>query len=788
MDQISSTPVLDRITSPADLRSLSEPELRALAEEIRQFLVATVSKTGGHLGPNLGVVELTLALHRVFRSPQDRILWDTGHQAYVHKLLTRPREGFARLRKLGGMSGYPNRSESEHDFIENSHASTGLSYAAGMAEALRRQAHTGRVVVVVGDGALTGGMAYEALNNIGHKKTPVIIVVNDNGRSYAPTIGGLAQHLAQQLTVLNPTYHATKNRVDRVLRALPAGDKAIEAGRRMKEGLKELVSPRTFFEYLGIKYSGPINGHDIEAVERTLRQVSRLKGPAVVHVITTKGRGYGPAEEDEIDHLHGVSAFDVLTAKPLSRKVTYTDVFGEALVAEAEREPRVIAITAAMGSSAGLGPFAERFPDRFFDVGIAEQHAVTFAAGLAMAGMRPVLAIYSTFLQRALDQVMMDVCLHRLPVTFVLDRAGITGDDGPSHHGIFDLTFLRAMPGMILAAASDPQELRDLVHTAIAGDAPFAIRFPKGAVGVSANAEIHPPRLLPVGEWEVLRQGSAALLLATGKLVSVAMDAAALLDKEGVPVTVVNSRYIKPLDPRLPSWARRHPVVLTLEDNVATGGFGSAVAEALAPHGIPVTIMAAPDAFIEQGGQPELLKQLGLDLTGRRWRRPRRCRNQPRNPAASVARWPPRRRIPSRRPPRTSSTCSACSARTTPRRFRQRRARDSSRFSRTQVRTFAERRPPASGPCSSYWAILSTPRSCCQAATGGFSATTVPHCSATTRIAGSSACATTMSHPTGCSRSSRLCEPPTFGCGIGRQPRIVGGSRCTPSAAPKVMS
>jgi len=612
MDQALSTPVLDRITSPADLRSLSEPELRALAEEIRQFLVATVSKTGGHLGPNLGVVELTLALHRVFRSPQDRILWDTGHQAYVHKLLTRPREGFARLRKLGGMSGYPNRSESEHDFIENSHASTGLSYAAGMAEALRRQGHDGRVVVVVGDGALTGGMAYEALNNISHKKTPVIIVVNDNGRSYAPTIGGLAQHLAQQLTVLNPTYHATKSRVDRVLRALPAGDKAIEAGRRMKEGLKELVSPRTFFEYLGIKYSGPINGHDIEAVERTLRQVSRINGPAVVHVITTKGRGYGPAEEDEIDHLHGVSAFDVLTAKPLSRKVTYTDVFGEALVREAEREPRVIAITAAMGSSAGLGPFAQRFPERFFDVGIAEQHAVTFAAGLAMAGMRPVLAIYSTFLQRAMDQVMMDVCLHRLPVTLVLDRAGITGDDGPSHHGIFDLTFLRAMPGLTLAAASDPQELRDLIHTAIAGDVPFAIRFPKGAV-VSAEAEAQPPRILPIGEWEVLRQGSAALLLATGKLVSVAMDAAELLDKDGVPLTVVNARYVKPLDPRLPSWARRHPAVLTLEDNVATGGFGSAVAEALAPHGIPVTIMAVPDAFIEQGGQTELLKQLGLD-------------------------------------------------------------------------------------------------------------------------------------------------------------------------------
>jgi len=615
MDQLSSTPILDRIGSPADLRSLSDAELRALAEEIRQFLVASVSKTGGHLGPNLGVVELTLALHRVFDSPRDRILWDTGHQAYVHKLLTRPREGFARLRKLGGMSGYPNRSESEHDFIENSHASTGLSYAAGMAEALQRQGRDDQVVVVVGDGALTGGMAYEALNNIGHRKTPVIIVVNDNGRSYAPTIGGLAQHLAQQLTVLNPSYHRTKNRVDRMLRAVPAGDKAIEAGRRIKEGLKELVSPRTFFEYLGIKYSGPINGHHIEDVERTLRQVSRLRGPHVVHVITTKGRGYGPAEEDEIDHLHGVSAFDVLTAKPLSRKMLYTDVFGEALVQEAERDSRLIAITAAMGSSAGLGTFADRFPDRFFDVGIAEQHAVTFAAGLAMAGMRPVVVIYSTFLQRALDQVMMDVCLHRLPVTFVLDRSGITGDDGPSHHGIFDLTFLRAMPGLTLAAPSDPQELRDLLHTALVrkDPGPFAIRFPKGAV---EEDEPRPPQVLPVGEWEVRRQGSAALLLATGKLVSVAMEAATLLDGEGLPLTVVNCRYIKPLDPRLESWARRHPAVLTLEDNVATGGFGSAVAEALAPFGIPVTLMAVPDSFVEQGAQAELLKQLGLDAAG----------------------------------------------------------------------------------------------------------------------------------------------------------------------------
>ena len=615
MTEVVKTPILDRIHSPADLGSLTEEELQALAEEIRQFLVESVSKTGGHLGPNLGVVELTLAIHRVFSSPKDRILFDTGHQAYVHKLLTRPRSGFERLRKLGGMSGYPNRGESEHDFIENSHASTGLSYAAGMAEALRHKGDRGHVVVVVGDGALTGGMAYEALNNIGHRKTPVIIILNDNGRSYAPTIGGLAQHLAQQLTVLNPTYHRTKNRVDRILRAVPAGGKAIEAGRRIKEGLKELISPRSFFEYLGIKYSGPINGHSIGDIERTLNQVKRLGGPVAVHVITTKGRGYGPAEEDEIDHFHSPSAFDMLTAKPLSRKVTYTDVFGQALLAEAERDPRLVAITAAMGSSAGLGPFLTCFPDRFYDVGIAEQHAVTFSAGLAMAGLRPVVVIYSTFLQRALDQVMMDVSLHRLPVIFVLDRAGITGDDGPSHHGIFDLTFLRAMPGLTLAAASDAQELRDLLHTAtsLENAGPFAIRFPKGAVSEGVP---RPPRVLPVGEWEVLRQGGAGLLLATGKMVLIGLEAAALLERDGFALTVVNARYIKPIDSRLEAWARRHPTIFTLEDNVITGGFGSAVAEQLAPLGIPVTAMGVPNQFIEQGSQAELLAKLCLDPQG----------------------------------------------------------------------------------------------------------------------------------------------------------------------------
>ena len=609
--------VLDRIAQPADLRTLNQPELTALCAEIRQFLVDCVSKTGGHLGPNLGVVELTVALHRQFDSPRDRILWDTGHQAYVHKLLTRPREGFARLRKRGGLSGYPNRRESPHDFIENSHASTALSYAAGMAEALRGKPDAGAIVAVVGDGSLTGGMAYEALNNIGHRQTPVIIILNDNGRSYAPTVGGLAQNVTQHLTTLNPTYYRTKEVVDRILRSVPGvGEHAIDFGRRWKAAVKELLAPATFFENLGIKYSGPIDGHNIEEIERTLRQIKQIEGPVVMHVITTKGRGYAPAEEDEVDRLHGVSAFDVLNGKPLgARKRSYTDVFSEALLQEAERDPTVVAITAAMGSSAGLSPFSSRFPDRFFDVGIAEQHAVTFAAGLAMAGKRPVVCIYSTFLQRALDQVMMDVCLHDLPVTFVLDRAGVTGDDGPSHHGIFDLTFLRAMPCMTVAAASDAQELRDLLHTALTRPpkGPFALRFPKGAVVESSP---RPPRVFRTGEWELLRQGSSALVLATGKMVPAALEAASILDREDIPVSVVNGRYVKPLDARLEGWARRHPAVFTVEDNVVSGGFGAAVAEQLAPEGIPVTVLGVPGEFVEHGTQAEILKQLGLDGPG----------------------------------------------------------------------------------------------------------------------------------------------------------------------------
>src|SRR3989440_194526 len=462
------TPVLESIHSPADLRHLSAQELDELAREIRAFLVETISQTGGHLSPNLGVVELTLALHRVFDSPRDALVWDTGHQAYVHKLVTGRKGGFDSLRQEGGLSGYPSRAESEHDLVENSHASTSLSYALGIAEARLRKGQPGDVVAVIGDGALTGGMAYEALNQI------------------------------------------------------------------------ELLQPATMFDSLGIKYSGPVDGHDRPAIEDLLRRARRHKGPVVVHVATEKGRGYGPAVEEEIDRMHGVSAFDPLTGHPRRTELTWSDVFGEAVFASAQRHPDLVAITAAMASSTGLLNFAREFPDRFFDVGICEQHAVTFAAGLAMSGLRPVVAIYSTFLQRAFDQVIMDVALHKLPVVFVLDRAGVTGPDGSSHHGVFDLSYLRMIPNLKVAAPADATELCALLETALALDGPVAIRYPKGAVPAPPDLPVEP---LPVGRWEEVRRGADACILAIGRMVEVAGEAAERLELQGVSCTVVNARW-----------------------------------------------------------------------------------------------------------------------------------------------------------------------------------------------------------------------------------------------------
>jgi 1-deoxy-D-xylulose-5-phosphate synthase len=607
--------ILETIHSPADLRKLDASRLPELAVEIRAFLVEQTSRTGGHLSPNLGVVELTFALHRVFESPKDAIVWDTGHQAYVHKLVTGRAGEFSKLRQAGGLSGYPSRKESEHDLVENSHASTSLSYALGIAEARLRKRTGGFVVAVIGDGALTGGMAYEALNQIAHLQPPnLIIVINDNGRSYAPTVGGLARHLSQLR--VDPRYEKVKEEISRLLRDLPlVGYSADQAAYRVKEGLKQLLQPSTMFESLGIKYAGLVDGHDEAALEEVFVRAKKLREPVVVHVVTEKGHGYGPAVEDEVDKLHGVSAFDPLTGRPRSTEVTYTDVFGDALMTAATGRPEVCAITAAMASSTGLLNFAKEFPDRFFDVGICEQHAVTFAAGLAMAGMHPVVCIYSTFLARAFDQTIMDVALHKLPVTFVIDRAGVTGPDGASHHGIFDLSYLRLIPNLKIAAPKDATELCALLETALAADGPVAIRYPRGPVPATPDLPVEP---LPIGRWEELRRGNDAVIFAVGKMVEVASEAADRLELQGVSCGVVNARWIKPVDPRIADWARGHPVVVTVEDNVGAGGFGGAVLESLAPLGLAgrVRTLALPDEFLPQGKASDILKERGLDAAG----------------------------------------------------------------------------------------------------------------------------------------------------------------------------
>ena len=608
-------PLLAQIQGPADLRRLTRLQLAELANEIRRFLVDQISETGGHLSPNLGVVELTLALHRVFESPRDAILWDTGHQSYVHKLVTGRAASFPTLPQPGGLSGYPSRSESEHDLVENSHASTSLSYALGMAEARLRRGEHGHVVAVIGDGALTGGMAYEALNQIAHLQPPnLVIVLNDNGRSYAPTVGGLASHLAQ--LQVDPRYERLKEEISRRLLELPlVGEKAEQAAYRVKESLKQLLQPSTVFDSLQLKYAGPVDGHDLVELEDILRRAERLKAPVVVHVVTQKGHGYEPAVDDEIDKLHGVGAFDPVTGKPRRTELTYTDVFGEALMSAAVRRPEVVAITAAMASSTGLLNFAREFPDRIFDVGICEQHAVTFAAGLALSGLRPVVCVYSTFLQRAFDQTLMDVALHRLPVVFVIDRAGVTGPDGPSHHGVFDLSYLRVIPNLRIAAPADATELCALLETALTLDGPVAIRYPKGGVPTTPDLPVEP---LPVGRWEEVRHGEDACILAIGRMVEVAVASAERLSEDGISCGVINARWLKPMDPRLAQWARRYPVLVTAEDNVESGGFGSAVLEALAPLGLAakVHVRALPDRFLPHGRQAEILAEAGLDATG----------------------------------------------------------------------------------------------------------------------------------------------------------------------------
>jgi 1-deoxy-D-xylulose-5-phosphate synthase len=612
--------MLEAISQPSDLRKLRGDQLVELASEIREFLVHAVAARGGHLGPNLGVVELTIALHRTFNSPVDRIVWDTGHQAYVHKLLTGRQADFENLRTLGGLSGYPSRTESPHDVIENSHASTALGYALGHAEARRLGAAKGRVIAVVGDGSLTGGVALEALNLAGSRKPNLLVILNDNGRSYQPTVGGLETHLAPLR--LHPGYEAFKKGVEDTLGRVPlVGDGMLEAAKRVKEGAKAMVAPRVVFEDLGWQYAGPVDGHDLPALLTVLDHVKRVDGPVLLHVFTEKGRGYAPSEQHEEDKHHSVNPFDPETGKSLAKpggEVALSKVFGDALLEQARRHQDLVAIPAAMVGPTCLNVMEREFPARVYDVGIAEQVGVTMAAGMAMRGLRPVCAIYSTFLQRAFDQVVMDVSLHRLPVVFALDRAGITGPDGPSHHGVFDLSYLRMIPGMVVAAPRDATELRRMLATAMDHTGgPFAIRFAGKATSPKVDFS-QPLRKLKIGNWEVRSRGSDVLLLGLGSLHGASEEAARLLKQEGISVTLVDPRWVKPLDQRLSSVAGAHRLVVTVEDNVLAGGFGAAVAEVLADEEVrtPLLRLGVPDQFLQHGKREVLLASLGLDAVG----------------------------------------------------------------------------------------------------------------------------------------------------------------------------
>jgi 1-deoxy-D-xylulose-5-phosphate synthase len=605
--------MLESISSPADVRGLSYPELDQLAGEIREFIVEAVNKAGsGHLGSNLGAVELTLAVHRVFDSPRDILLWDTGHQAYVHKILTGRRDQFTSLRQANGLSGYPCRAESEHDWIENSHASTIVSYAHGLATAEQYEGGDGRrVVAIIGDGSMTGGMAFEGFNNLGHSGRKAIIILNDNGRSYAPTISKLGESVARLR--VNPSYLRQRARLDKLLEGVPLVGTRLERGLEATvAALREYFEPRAFFEDLGVRYTGPFDGHDVRGLESALRDAAAFDGPIVVHVLTQKGRGYGPAENDPIKRLHDMGPSE---AKPGS----YTAAFTEAIIKAGEEHPEVVAITAAMPDSTGLLPFAERFPGRLIDVGIAEQHAVTSAAGMAMGGLRPIVAIYSTFLTRAIDQVMYDVGLHAQPVIFCLDRAGITGDDGPSHHGVLDMALLSKVPGMTILAPSSYQELGQMLRDALEiTTGPVCIRWPKTAARVVAENEVGHGLAA-----RLVRTGTDLCILSVGKMLDAAEGAADALATEGVSTSIWDVRAVKPLDPAMIADAARHPLVLTIEDGVREGGAGAAMADAISTLaldagqvGPPVRVLGTPVAFIPHGKPDEILSALGLDGAG----------------------------------------------------------------------------------------------------------------------------------------------------------------------------
>ncbi len=602
--------LLERINDPRDLKSLTIPEIETVARELRELIFeVVVHQTGGHFASNLGSVELALALHYVFESPKDKIVWDVGHQAYPHKILTGRRDRFPTIRQEGGLSGFLQREESEHDQFGAGHASTSISAALGMAVAGQLKGERFHSIAVIGDGALTGGMAYEALNNAGSLQVPLMVVLNDNEMSIAPNVGALPKYLSRIRT--DERYSQAKAEVERLLTRVPQGDLLLELGKRMKDGLKEVVYHTMIWEELGFTYIGPIDGHNVRDLIETFEQAKTISGPVFVHAVTVKGKGYEPAENDPFKH-HSAS-IKKPGAPPTPPK--YQDVFGETLTELARKNERIVAITAAMPDGTGLLPFAKEHPARFFDVGIAEQHAVTFAAGLATQGMRPVATIYSTFLQRAYDQIIHDVCIQNLPVVFAMDRAGLVGDDGRTHNGVFDYAYLRCLPNMVVMAPKDEDELRHMLATAIAHESgPIALRYPRGAgVGVSMLGE---PHSLPIGRGEIIREGSDVSIVAIGGTVLPATRAAEILAEQGINAEVVNARFVKPLDDELIlKTARKTGVVVTVEEAMLAGGFGSAVLELLARENleIPTDCLGLADRFYDHGSQNSLRRQAGID-------------------------------------------------------------------------------------------------------------------------------------------------------------------------------
>lgn len=618
LPQDKTISLLDTIDSPDDIRKLDLASLEVLAREIRETIISTVAETGGHLAPCLGVVELTLALHYVFTTPKDKLVWDVGHQCYTHKLITGRRDTFHTLRQYQGISGFPKRSESEYDVVETGHSSTSISYSLGMAAAKDIQDDEGKVIAIIGDGSMTAGLAFEGLNHAGDLDKDLIVILNDNEMSISPNVGAMSSFLSRKLT--SKTMRRLKDHVEDRLKSLSSvGENILTVLRKSEESLKGFFTPGMLFEALKFEYIGPIPGHDLESLIETLANVrDNSHGPVLIHVLTTKGKGYEPAETNPGDY-HGVGPFDIATGKPRpsTGPVSYTSVFGKTICTLAGIDKRVTAITAAMPAGTGLVDFSKQFPDRFFDVGIAEQHAVTFAAGLAMEGMRPVVTVYSTFMQRALDQLIHDVCLPDLPVTFALDRGGVVGDDGPTHHGVFDLSFLRFIPNLTVMAPKDENELQHMLYTSINGDGPCAIRYPRGkGEDVVMDTEF---AAIPIGRGELLRKGKDVLILPIGNRVYPALEAAEGLAKLGIDAAVINPRFIKPLDNELiGEWAETCGRVVTVEDNVKKGGFGSAVLQMLHELHLPLPVrtLGYGNKFIDQAPQEILWKNAGIDTAG----------------------------------------------------------------------------------------------------------------------------------------------------------------------------